>query len=401
MPVFAYQGQTRQGRVTYRELTAHDGHDAVRLLRQQQVRVVRMREKSSVTKSWPTWERRIRPHDLMVVTLQLSTLVKAGISLAQGLDMLAAHAEHLRMRTVLKGVSQGVKSGSSFADALKSYPRVFSSWYVGMVEAGEVSGRVDVILERIVQHQEKVLKITQQIRSALIYPMTVLSVALLVISVLLVWVIPMFEPMFSDFGEALPWPTVIVLDTSQFLQEQVGFMVLGALVLGLAAKVSSHTVVGCRVREWVMLKLPVIGGLLKKTALVHVTRTLGVLLRSGVPILEGLAIAGKTSNLSIFQQALHEARIAVRDGQPLAVPLANHTLFPRLVAQMVAVGESTGALDTTLEKVAELYEHEVDRGVLALSTMIEPAIILLLGVGIGFIVVAMYLPIFSMASVVG
>ncbi len=401
MPVFAYQGQKRQGPVTYGEVTAHDVHDAARLLRQQQVRVMRMREKSSMTISWPTWEKRIRPHDLMVVTMQLSTLIKAGVPLAQGLDMLTAHAEHPTVRTVLEGVGQSVESGSSFADGLKPYPQVFSSWYVGMVEAGEASGRLDVILERIVQHQEKVLKITQQVRSALIYPLTVLSVALLVISVLLVWVIPMFEPLFSDFGDALPWPTVVVLDTSRFLQEQIGFVVLGALVLALAAKVSNNTNAGCRAREWMALKLPVIGGLLKKTALVHVTRTLGVLLRSGVPILEGLAIAGKTSNLSIFEKALHEARIAVRDGQPLASPLANHTLFPRLVTQMVAVGESTGALDTTLEKVAELYEHEVDRGVLLLSTMIEPAIILLLGVGIGFIVVAMYLPIFSMASVVG
>ena len=401
MPVFAYQGQKRQGGVTYGELTASDVHDAVRLLRRQQVRVMRMREKSSMMISWPTWERRIRPHDLMVVTLQLSTLVKAGVPLAQGLEMLAAHAEHPTVRTVLEGVGQRVESGSSFADALKPYPLVFSSWYVGMVEAGEASGRLDVILERIVQHQEKVLKISQQVRAALIYPMTVLSVALVVISVLLVWVIPMFEPLFSDFGDALPWPTVVVLDASQFLQEQISFVLLGVLFLALGAKVYGSTVVGRRAWEWTVLKLPVIGGLLKKTALVHVTRTLGVLLRSGVPILEGLAIAGKTSSLSIFQKAMHEARLAVRDGQPLSAPLAHRKLFPRLVTQMVAVGESTGALDTTLEKVAELYEREVDRGVLSLSTMIEPAIILLLGVGIGFIVVAMYLPIFSMASVVG
>lgn len=401
MPRFAYQGQSRQGRVTYGELTAHDSHDAVRLLRQQQVRVMRMREKSSIAISWPTWEKRIRQHDLMVVTLQLSTLVKAGVPLVQSLEMLVAHAEHPTVQMVLEQVRQRVESGSSFADALKTFPRVFSTWYVGMVEAGEASGRLDVILERIVQHLEKVMKITQQVRSALVYPMTVLSVALLVLGVLLVWVIPMFEPLFADFGDALPWPTVVVLGTSRFLQSHILYVLLGLLGLVLAVKVSGTTEAGCRAREWVVLRLPMVGGLLKKTALVHVTRTLSVLLRSGVPILEGLAIAGKTSSLLIFQKALHDARLAVRDGQPLAVPLADRMLFPRLVSQMVAVGESSGALDVTLEKVAELYEHEVDRGMTSLSTMIEPAIILLLGIGIGFIVVAMYLPIFSMASVVG
>ena len=337
----------------------------------------------------------------MVVTLQLSTLVKAGIPLAQSLEMLAAHGEHSTVRTVLEEVRQRVESGSSLADALRLHPTVFSSWYVGMVEAGEAGGRLDVILERIVQHMEKVLKITQQVRSALIYPMTVLAVALLVLGVLLVGVIPMFEPLFADFGDALPWPTALVLDTSRFLQHRVLSVFLVVLGLGLAIKVAGGTMAGRRLREWAVLRVPVVGSLLKKTALVHVTRTLGALLRSGVPILEGLAIAGKTSNLSVFQRALLRARNAVRDGQPLAAPLGDHTFFPRLVIQMVAVGESTGTLDTALDKVADLYEHEVDRGMMSLSTMIEPAIILLLGLGIGFIVVAMYLPIFSMASVVG
>jgi len=403
MPVFVYHGESRQGRARHGEITATDRREAARLLRKQEILATFLREKPApVTLNlFSLRRRRVRPRDLVVFTLQLATLVKAGVPLLQGLATLAQHSPDPALRDILDHVAQRVKAGHALAESLGAHPDIFSPWYVGMVEAGEASGTLDVTLQRLADSLEQRLKLKHQVRAALTYPLVVLLVALSVLMVLVMWVIPMFGPLFTDFGTALPWPTALVLQVSAFLNDHM------LVILGLGAMmglVFRHVLRLDRAKlcqERVFLKMPLLGTMLLKTAVVQFSRTLSGLLKSGVPILESLSLAGRTSGSLKMEQALREAQQSVGEGHTLADPLLMSGMFPPFVTEMVRVGESTGALDTTLEKVADLYEQEVNREILSLTALIEPFIIVVLGLGIGFIVVAMYLPIFSMASVIG
>ena len=403
MPVFLYHGQSRQGRRRRGEISATDRQDAARLLRKQEILATSIREKPAPVSltQFSLRTRRVKPRELVVFTLQLATLVKAGVPLLQGLTTLARHSSDSTLRDILNAVGERVKSGNPLGASLRAHPEVFSSWYVGMVEAGEASGSLDVTLQRLADSLEKRLKLMHQVRAALVYPLVVLVVALSVLTVLVMWVIPMFGPLFTDFGDALPWPTAVVLQASAFMNSHI-VLLLGLVGgVGLLLKKILRTDSGQVYREYVLLKVPLMGTVLLKTALVHFTRTLSGLLRSGVPILEGLSLAGRTSGLRQLEHALRDAQRSVGEGHSLADPLLASGVFPPFVTEMVRVGESTGALDITLEKVADLYEQEVNRDILSLTALIEPLIIVVLGLGIGFIVVAMYLPIFNMASVVG
>jgi type IV pilus assembly protein PilC len=403
MPVFVYHGQSRQGRRRRGEISATNRQDAVRLLRKQEILATSIREKPAPVSLtlFSLRTRRVKPRELVVFTLQLATLVKAGVPLLKGLTTLARHSSDSTLRDILNYVGQRVKSGNPLGASLRAHPEVFSSWYVGMVEAGEASGTLDVTLQRLADTLEKRLNLMHQVRTALVYPLVVLVVAFSVLTVLVMWVIPMFGPLFTDFGGALPWPTAVVLQASEFMNSHIVLLLGLGLGIGLLVKNILRTDLGQVYREHVLLNVPLMGTVLLKTALVHFTRTLSGLLRSGVPILEGLSLAGRTSGLRQLEHALRDAQRSVSEGHSLADPLLASGVFPPFVTEMVRVGESTGALDITLEKVADLYEQEVNRDILSLTALIEPLIIVVLGLGIGFIVVAMYLPIFNMASVVG
>lgn len=401
MPTFVYRIKTRQGGVRRGELEAVDQSAALRVLRQRDLFVTRIREKPALsTEGWSfPGTARVSQNDLLVLTYQLEALIKAGVPLAQSLDMLATQASSSALQAVLRDVKQKVKSGSSLADALQGHPTVFTSWYVSMVQAGEESGTLDQTFGRLAEHLDKVVRLRQQVKLALAYPLLVVIVALLVLWVLLIWVIPMFATMFADWGDALPWPTAVVLAVSDWLQEHWLSALLGVIGLGIGGRLWAKTRSGQRMIEDVVLRVPLLGKLWRNVAVVHVARTLSVLLGSGVPILRSLEIAQKVSGLQRMVGALEEARSSIREGHTLADPLERSGLFPRLVSNMVGVGEATGSLDTALGNIADLYEREVDRDVAAFTAVLEPLIIVVLGIGIGFIVVAMYLPIFSMPSV--
>ncbi len=401
MPTFVYRVKTRQGGARRGELEAVDQDAALRALRRQDLYVTRIREKSP--RSIEGWSfpgtARVSQNDVMVVTYQLEALINAGVPLVQSLDMLATQTSAPAFQAVLRAVKQKVESGSSLADALQGHPTVFTPWYVSMVEAGEESGTLDKTFGRLAVHLDKVVRLRQQVKLALAYPLLVVSVALLVLWVLLIWVIPMFATMFADWGDALPWPTAVVLALSRWLQEQWVSALIGMIGLGIGGRLWAKTRSGQRMIEHVVLRLPLLGKLRRNVAVVHVARTLSVLLGSGVPILRSLEIAQKVSGLQLMAWALEEARSSIREGHTLADPLERSGMFPRLVSNMVGVGEATGSLDTALGNVADLYEREVDRDVAALTAVLEPLMIVVLGIGIGFIVVAMYLPIFQMPSV--
>lgn len=401
MPTFVYRVKTRQGGARQGELEAVDQDAALRALRRQDLYVTRIREKSS--RSIEGWSfpgtARVSQNDVMVVTYQLEALINAGVPLVQSLDMLATQTSAPAFQALLRAVKQKVESGSSLADALQGHPTVFTPWYVSMVEAGEESGTLDKTFGRLAVHLDKVVRLRQQVKLALAYPLLVVSVALLVLWVLLIWVIPMFATMFADWGDALPWPTAVVLALSRWLQEQWVSALIGMIGMGIGGRLWAKTRSGQRMIEHVVLRLPLLGKLRRNVAVVHVARTLSVLLGSGVPILRSLEIAQKVSGLQLMAWALEEARSSIREGHTLADPLERSGMFPRLVSNMVGVGEATGSLDTALGNVADLYEREVDRDVAALTAVLEPLMIVVLGIGIGFIVVAMYLPIFQMPSV--
>ena len=401
MPTFIYRVKTRQGGIRRGKLEAVDQSAALRALRQQDLFVTRIREKPvSPVQGWSfPGPARVSQNDLMVFTHQLEALIKAGVPLSQGLEMLAAQASSSALQAVIRAVKLRVESGSSLAGALQGHPAVFTPWYVSMVEAGEESGTLDQTFGRVAEHLDKVVRLKQQVKLALAYPLLVVIVAVLVLWVLLLWVIPMFATLFADWGDALPWPTAVVLAVSRWLQAHWVPVLLGVAGLGIVGRLWAKTRSGQGIIEDVLLRVPLVGKLWRNVAVVHVARTLGVLLGSGVPILRGLDIAQKVAGLQRMARALEEAQSSIREGHTLADPLERSGMFPRLVSNMVGVGETTGSLDTALENVADLYEREVDRDVAAFTAVLEPLIIVVLGIGIGFIVVAMYLPIFSMPSV--
>ena len=403
MPTFVYRGKTRQGSIQQGELEAADQSAAFLVLRQRELFVTRLREKPASLFAWRPFleQTRISQKELVIFTYQLEAMLKAGVPLLQSLAMLATQASSSAFREVVRAVKQKVESGSSLAGALHGHPAVFASWYVSMVEAGEEGGTLGETFHRLAEHTDKAWRLRQQVKLALAYPLFVTMVAVLVLWVLLIWVIPMFGTMFADWGDDLPWPTAMVLATSQWLQEHWFAVLVGVIGLGLGMRLWAKTPSGRRMVEHGLLRVPVLGTLWRNVAVVYVTRTLGSLLGSGVPILRSLEIAQRVSGLHKMEQALAEATVSVREGHTLADPLERSGMFPVLVSNMVAVGETTGSLDEALAKIADLYAREVDRDIAAFTALLEPLIIVVLGLGIGFIVVAMYLPIFLMGTLVG
>ena len=403
MSTFAYVGRNRQGAVKKGELTAKTRDEAVDQLRKQQVVVTSLEEKSGGGKFKLSLGGGLTDKDLVVFTRQFGTMINAGLPLIQCLDILSTQSENKVLRETVGDVKNSVEAGSTFSDALKRHPKVFDDLYVNMIHAGEVGGLLDTILTRLAKHIEKAMKLKGQIKSAMVYPTAIVGVAVVIISVLMVWVIPVFAQMFTEMSGGkvgLPGPTQIVINVSNFFQSY-WYAMFGAVAGTIfAIKRYYATVNGRVVIDKLLLKMPVVGDLIRKASVAKFTRTLGTLITSGVPLLEGLSICAKTSGNKVIEEALMNARVSISGGKTISEPLAKCNVFPKMVTHMIAVGESTGALDAMLGKIADFYEDEVDQAVETLTSLLEPIMMVVLGTIIGFIVVARYLPIFTMAQAI-
>ena len=343
----------------------------------------------------------VTPKDLQVFTRQLATMIDAGLPLVQCMEILGNQTPNKQFAKVLLGVKNSVESGSTFSDALKKHPKVFDDLYVNLVAAGEIGGILDTILNRLAIYIEKNVKLKGQIKSAMYYPVGILVVAIAVIAVMLIKVIPTFENMYSSMGNAkLPGPTLVVIGMSHGLIDNSPYILLGIILTVIGVGMARRTPRGKQIFDRMLLNLPVVGPVLRKIIVARFTRTLGTLLSSGVPILDALDICARTAGNAIVEQGILRARLKISEGHDMAGPLAESGVFPSMVVQMIGVGEQTGAMDAMLQKIADFYEEEVDAAVGALTSLIEPIMMAFLGVVVGGLIIAMYLPIFKLASTV-
>jgi type IV pilus assembly protein PilC len=396
MPVFTYKGTNRAGTAVAGEMSANNKTELQTLLRRQQITPTRVSEKGKEF-NLPTFGGGVKAKELAIFTRQFSVMIDAGLPLVQCLEILASQQENKTFQKVLTGVRGSVEGGSTLSAAMKQYPKVYDPLYSNMVEAGETGGILDTILQRLSTYIEKNVKLKAAVKSALIYPVGVLTIAALVIILLLWKVVPIFATLFAGLGVDLPLPTKIVIGLSHFIGSIFGFLIfvgIGAGIFGL--KVWYATPGGRYALDAVVLRIPVIGILMRKIAVARFTRTLGTLISSGVPILEGLDITARTSGNAVVEAALTKVRRSLEEGKSLTEPLKESEVFPGMVTQMIAVGEQTGAMDAMLQKIADFYEDEVDVAVKDLLTALEPIMIVFLGVVVGGVVVSMYLPLFSL-----
>ena len=347
----------------------------------------------------PGLGERITQRDVVIFTRQLATMIDAGLPIVQALDLLARQTENKTFSGVIATLKNEVESGSAFAESLARHPAVFDELYINMVSAGEMGGMLDTILVRLAAYMEKAMKLKAQIKSAMIYPISVVCVAVLVTALLLAYVIPVFSEMFAGFGEELPLPTQLAINLSAVVVAYFWYLVAGSVGTLVSMRAYYRTERGRQTIDGLVLRLPLIGDIVRKAAVARFTRTLSTLVSSGVPILDALAITGKTAGNTVVEKAVLAARQSIGEGKTLADPLIKSQVFPPMVCQMVQVGETTGALDTMLAKIADFYDDEVDTAASNLTTLVEPVVILFLGIIIGGLVVSMYLPIFQLGTV--
>jgi type IV pilus assembly protein PilC len=396
MPVFTYRGTNRAGNTVSGEQTAESKSELVNNLKRQQISVTKMSEKGKEF-NLPTFGGGVDSKELAVFTRQFSVMIDAGLPLVQCLEILAGQQENKVFQKVLTSTRASVEGGSTLSASMRQHVKVFDPLYVNLVEAGETGGILDTILQRLSSYIEKNVKLKRAVKSALVYPVAVLLVAGGVIVLLLWKVVPIFATLFAGLGVGLPLPTKIVIAMSNFVGSIFGFMILVMLVGGaIGMKVWYATPAGRMAIDRVLLKLPLVGILLRKIAVARFTRTLGTLISSGVPILEGLDITARTAGNAVIEKALLEVRKGLEAGRNLSDPLKDSDVFPGMVTQMIGVGEQTGAMDAMLQKIADFYEDEVDAAVKDLLSALEPMMIVFLGVVVGGIVISMYLPLFSL-----
>jgi type IV pilus assembly protein PilC len=396
MPVFTYRGTNRAGATVTGEQLAPSKSELVNQLKRQQINVTKMSEKGKEF-NLPTFGGGVDAKELAVFTRQFSVMIDAGLPLVQCLEILAGQQENKVFQKVLTGTRSAVEGGSTLSAAMRQYEKVFDALYVNLVEAGETGGILDTILQRLSTYIEKNVKLKRAVKSAMVYPIVVLSVASAVIILLLWKVVPIFATLFAGLGVTLPLPTRIVIGMSNFIGSIFGLLIFFAVVgIVVGLKVWYGTPVGRMAIDRALLKIPVIGLLLRKIAVARFTRTLGTLISSGVPILEGLEITARTAGNAVIEKALMEVRKALEAGRNLSDPLKDANVFPGMVTQMIGVGEQTGAMDAMLQKIADFYEDEVDAAVKDLLQAMEPLMIVILGVVVGGIVISMYLPLFSL-----
>lgn len=396
MPVFTYKGTNRAGAAVAGEMSANSKTELQSMLRRQQITPTRMSEKGKEF-NLPTFGGGVDSKELAIFTRQFSVMIDAGLPLVQCLEILSSQQENKTFQKVLAGTRGSVESGSTLSSAMKQYPKVFDALYTNMVEAGETGGILDTILQRLSAYIEKNVKLQRAVKSALIYPIGVLTIAVGVITLLLWKVVPIFATLFAGLGVSLPLPTRIVIALSHFVGSIFGFLIfVGAVASVVGIKIWYGTPTGRMAIDTIILKVPVLGILMRKIAVARFTRTLGTLISSGVPILEGLDITAKTSGNAVIERALTKVRKSLEEGKSLTDPLKESEVFPGMVTQMIAVGEQTGAMDAMLQKIADFYEEEVDSAVKDLLTALEPIMIVFLGLIVGGVVISMYLPLFSL-----
>src|SRR5712691_11065904 len=404
MPNFTYSGRTRGGENVSGERVADTMDGAVAALRRDQINVTRITaakgkaEAGAKPAAKGVTGRKVKAKNLAVFTRQFSVMIDAGLPLVQCLDILGSQEEDKNFAAVILQTRTAVESGASLADAMRKHPKTFDPLFTNMIAAGEAGGILDTILKRLATYIEKAVKLSGQVKSAMIYPVAVVVIAGLVVGVILWKVIPTFASLFSGLGAQLPLPTRVVIALSDNLVSYFPFLFVGAGAAGYGFRTYYATEKGRRVVDAVVLKMPILGLIMRKIAVARFCRTLSTLISSGVPILDGLEITAKTSGNAIVEDGIMVTRKSIERGETISAPLKETAIFPAMVTQMIGVGEATGALDTMLAKIADFYEEEVDTAVAGLLTLLEPIMIAILGIVVGGIVIAMYLPIFDTSS---
>ena len=399
MPVFEYTARNPKGEIVRNKVDAASRDDVLKLLRKDRLQVVRVEEAKGGAKG-SMFAKGITTRDIVIFTRQFATMINAGLPLVQALDILAQQTENKSLATVTKAVVYDVESGLTLADALRKHPKAFSDLYVNMVAAGEAGGILDTILLRLAQFLEKNDAIVRKVKGAMVYPAVIFGVAGIAISVLLIFVIPTFQSMFASVNLELPLPTKIVIGASDILTSY--WWLIGGVIVGIVFAIRSYykTAAGHLQIDALLLRLPVLGDVIRKSAVSRFTRTLGTLISSGVSILDGLEITARTAGNMVIHNAVMESRASIAGGETISAPLQKSKVFPPMVISMIAVGEQTGGLDEMLSKIADFYDEEVDAAVSTMLSLMEPIMIVVLGVIVGGMVVAMYLPIFDMVNAV-
>jgi type IV pilus assembly protein PilC len=403
MPVYMWEGRSIRGEFRKGVLEAGNTTIASANLRRQQITPLKIKEKKSkdIKLSIPGFGEKVNEKDIVIFTRQFATMIDAGLPLVQCLDILSAQQPNKVFKKAISDVKVDVEGGLTFADALMKHPKIFNDLYVNLVAAGEAAGILDTILNRLSVFMEKAMKLKAQVKSAMVYPGTILSVAVIVIVIMMVFVIPTFEQMFEGLGGALPAPTQFVLNLSEWFQNNILYIFIGSVASAIVFRKMYKTEKGRRAIDRVLLKLPVFGDLIRKVAVARFTRTLGTMISSGVPILEALDIVARTAGNKIVEDAILKTKESISEGKTIAEPLAETGVFPSMVVQMISVGESTGAMDAMLSKIADFYDDEVDTAVATLTSLLEPMLMIFLGVIIGGMVISMYLPVFKLAQTLG
>jgi type IV pilus assembly protein PilC len=402
MPAFIWEGTTRRNEVKKGEIEAVDELAARGLLRRQGFKSITVKTKPKDIEEYLTFLKgKVKEKDVVIFCRIFSTMINAGLPLIQCLDLLARQEQNKTFKEIIKKVKEDVESGASLTEALKKHPDVFDELFVNLIAAGEAGGILDIILGRLSAYMEKAMKLKSQVKGAMTYPAAVLVISIGVVALLLIKVIPVFKKMFEGMGGELPGPTQFLVNASEFAQSywwvMIGILVAIVVAFGRFYKTEK----GRWSIDSLLLKAPIFGPLLKKVAVAKFSRTLSTMMNSGVPILEGLNIVSKTAGNVVVEAALIKTRQNISEGRTIAEPLSETGIFPPMVVQMIAVGEATGALDTMLSKIADFYDDEVDAAVGAMTALLEPIMMVFLGGVVGGMIIAMYLPIFKMASVVG
>ena len=402
MPVFLWEGTTRKDESKKGEMEAVDEVAVRGLLRRQGFKSIEVKKKpKDLMEYLPFLQGGVNEKSIVVFCRIFSTMINAGLPLIQCLELLAQQEQNKVFAKIIKSIKDDIEGGTSLTDALKKYPKIFDDLFVNLIAAGEAGGMLDIILGRLSDYLEKAMKLKKRVKGAMTYPLAVLFISFGVVALLLLKVIPVFQKMFEGMGGQLPGPTAMLIAASDFAQSYFLFIIAIMVIIYIGFNRFYKTEKGRFLIDTLVLKAPVFGPLLKKVAVAKFSRTLSTMMSSGVPIMEGLNIVSKTSGNKVVEKALLKTRQSISEGRTIAEPLAETGIFPSMVVQMIAVGEATGAFDTMLSKIADFYDDEVDSAVDAMTALLEPVMMVFLGGVVGGMIIAMYLPIFKMASVVG
>ena len=402
MPVFQWKGKNRKNEIKKGEMDAPNEEAVKANLARLRITPTKIKKKpKDLFENIALFQPKVKQSDVIIFCRQFSTMIDAGLPIIQCLEILYSQQENKTFKNILRSIKESVESGKTLAEALKKYPKQFDNLFVNMIAAGEAGGILDIILRRLSLYMEKAAKLKSQVKGAMIYPLITIIIAIVVIAIIMVFVIPVFKEMFEGMGGSLPLPTQIVVAMSDFVKNNILYIIGCSGLTIFAVKKYYNTEKGRILLDDLLLKLPVVGMLLRKVSVAKFTRTMSTMLTSGVAILSALDIVAKTAGNKTIEKAIYDVRSGIEEGRTMADPLSESGVFPSMVCQMIAVGESTGALDQMLSKIADFYDEEVDQAVENMTAMIEPFMLVFLGVTIGGLVIAMYLPIFKMASIVG